>query len=46
MPRLCDDGHVRRLSAWMSAVADMVRTVNAAEPLEDLLARIAERGGG
>ncbi|WP_281690264.1 helix-turn-helix domain-containing protein [Pseudonocardia thermophila] len=33
----------RLLSAWMSAVADVVRAVNAAKPLEDLLARIAEQ---
>jgi len=31
------------LGAWMSAVADVVRAVNAAEPLDDLLDRIAEQ---
>jgi transcriptional regulator with GAF, ATPase, and Fis domain len=34
---------IRLLGAWMSAVADLVRAVNAAEPLDELLGRIAEQ---
>ena len=33
----------RQLHAWMSAVADVVRAVNAAEPLDELLGRVAEQ---
>ena len=29
------------LRSWMSAVSDIVRAVNAAEPLENVLARVA-----
>lgn len=33
----------RLIGAWMSAVAEVVRAVNAAEPLDDLLGRTAEQ---
>ncbi|MGH7734429.1 MAG: helix-turn-helix domain-containing protein, partial [Gemmatimonadales bacterium] len=29
------------LRSWMSAVSDIARAVNAAEPLEEVLARVA-----
>ena len=34
---------IRLLGVWMSAVADLVRAVNAAKPLDELLERIAEQ---